>query len=76
MPSHRTGLLIIRAWVEAGSTEPLRAQIRVTSDVSTGIERSLTLDQPGDVGDLVDAWLAGMLGPRIASLTPIADTDR
>ncbi len=61
MDSHRTGLLIIRAWVESGSTEPLRAQIRVTADVSTGIQRTVTLDQPGAVGELVNAWLAGIL---------------
>jgi hypothetical protein len=63
MTNHRTGLLVIRAWVEEGSTEPLRAQIRVTGDVSTGIERSLTLVQSDTVSELVDTWLHGMLHP-------------
>jgi hypothetical protein len=62
MPTPPTGLLIIRAWVEAGSAEPLRAQIRVTKDISTGIEQSLTLVQTDAVGDLVEAWLHGILG--------------
>lgn len=62
MPAPPTGLLIIRAWVEAGSTDPLRAQIRVTSDISAGIERSLTLVQTDEVGELVEAWLQGILG--------------
>jgi hypothetical protein len=63
MTNHRTGLLVIRAWVEEGSAEPLRAQIRVTGDVSTGIERSLTLVQSDTVSELVDTWLHGMLHP-------------
>jgi hypothetical protein len=58
----RTGLLIIRAWVEEGSAEPLRAHLRVTDDVSTGIEHTLTLVQPDTIGELVDAWLRGMTG--------------
>jgi hypothetical protein len=61
MPRNRTGLLIIRAWLEAGSTEPLRAQIRVTDDISTGIERTLNVVQPESVNDVVDSWIRGML---------------
>ncbi|HEX8770495.1 MAG TPA: hypothetical protein VF711_06990, partial [Acidimicrobiales bacterium] len=38
-----TGLLVIRAWVERGSSEPLRAQIRLSTDVSAGFERTLTV---------------------------------
>ena len=57
MPSHRTGLLIIRAWVEPGSTDPLRAQIRVTNDISTGIERTVALAESETVMELVDKWL-------------------
>jgi hypothetical protein len=62
VPAPPTGLLIIRAWVEEGSTEPLRAQIRVTGDIAAGIERTLTLVQTDAVGDLVAAWLQGILG--------------
>lgn len=62
MPNHRTGLLIIRAWVEAGSAEPLRAQVRVTGDISGGIERTVALVQSDTVMELVDAWLQGIVG--------------
>ncbi len=62
MTSHRTGLLIIRVWLEAGSEEPLRAKIRLTDDVSVGIERTLTLARPGAVEELVNGWLRGMMG--------------
>lgn len=61
MPIHRTGLLIIRAWVEPGSAAPLRAQIRLTDDVDTGLEQALTLTSPEEAGALVDAWLQGIL---------------
>ena len=49
----RIGLLIIRAWVEPGSSSPLRAQIRLTTDVTDGFESSLIVSQedvaiPGD----------------------------
>ena len=61
MPSQRTGLLIIRAWLEPGSTEPLRAHIRVTSDISTGIERTVALAESDTVMELVDEWLQGIV---------------
>jgi len=61
MPSHRTGLLIIRAWVEPGSTDPLRAQIRVTNDISTGIERTVALAESETVMELVDEWLQAIV---------------
>jgi hypothetical protein len=54
----RTGLLIIRAWVEPGSSSPLRAHIRLTTDVAHGFERSLTLAQDVVVVEAVQAWLS------------------
>ena len=61
MPTQRTGLLIIRAWVEPGSTRPLRAQLRITEDVSAGMERTVTLAHAGAVGAVVDGWLEAMV---------------
>ena len=52
------GLLIIRAWIERASPEPLRAHIRLTTDVSAGFERSLTLTRVEDVCATVAEWLA------------------
>jgi hypothetical protein len=57
----RTALLIIRAWVEPGSSSPLRAQIRLTTDVARGLEYSLTLTQEAEVVEAVRAWLSEML---------------
>jgi hypothetical protein len=57
----RTGLLIIRAWVEPGSSSPLRAQIRLTTDVSRGFEQSLTVAERKAAIEAVQAWLSAML---------------
>jgi len=52
---------MIRAWVERGSSSPLRAHVRVLSDVSTGRSDQITLAHPEAVGELVDDWLRGLL---------------
>jgi hypothetical protein len=59
--SSRTGLLINRAWVEPGSSSPLRAQIRFTIDVLDGFEHSLTVVQEQAAVEAVQAWLLEML---------------
>ena len=57
MPIGSTGLLIIRAYLETESSAPLRAEIRLTSDVSAGIERALTLVDVDRVAEVVRSWL-------------------
>lgn len=59
----RTGLLIIRAWLEPGSDRPLRAHLRVTSDVANGFERTATFTSPGDVARVVTTWLGEVAAP-------------
>jgi hypothetical protein len=56
----RTGLLIIRAWAEPGSSSPLRVQIRLTTDVSCGVERNETTTEAGAAIEVVRAWLMEM----------------
>jgi len=58
---HRTALMIIRAWVEPGSSSPLRAQIRIASDVSDGVDRTLTCTASDDVCAAVASWLNEVL---------------
>ena len=69
MPASRTGLLIIRAWIEEGSSEPLRAHIRLTTDVSSGFEDSMTLSQVPAVCEAVETWLGNVLSGPAASST-------
>jgi hypothetical protein len=61
----RIGLCIIRAWVEPGSTSPLRVQIRRTTDVSQGFEQSLTVAEKGAVVEAVQAWLPELLASSL-----------
>ncbi|MEA2901564.1 MAG: hypothetical protein QOH36_1451 [Actinomycetota bacterium] len=62
MESERTGLLIIRAWTEPGSSEPLRAQVRIVTDVA-GVEETLTLSRSEAVCATVQQWLADFWSP-------------
>jgi hypothetical protein len=73
MSNHRTALLIIRAWVEVGSEQPLRAQVNVTGDISVGIERTLTLTQPDAIHELLDTWLHDVLGDTPAPVMAHGD---
>jgi hypothetical protein len=57
-----TGLMIIRTWIEKGSSHPLRAQIRASTDVSDGFDRMLTVARPEDVCATVEEWLKDILG--------------
>jgi hypothetical protein len=67
MPASRTGLLIIRVWIEEGSSEPLRAYIRLTTDVSSGFEDSMTLSQVPAVCEAVEVWLGNVLSGSAGS---------
>ena len=64
MSSDRTGLLIIRAWIEEGSDEPLRASVRHTTDVSVGIEHAAPLTDADATADMVRLWLREVLSNR------------
>jgi hypothetical protein len=56
----RTGLLIIRAWAEPGSSSPLRIQIRLSTDVSQGVEHSETITEADAAIEIVHDWLREM----------------
>ena len=53
--------MIVRAWLEEGSSVPLRAQIRLSSDISTGFERTLTVTSSVAVCETVTEWLADVV---------------
>lgn len=61
MTKPRIGLFLIRAWVEPGSSSPLRAHIRRTTDVSQGFEQRLTVTEKEEVVAAVQAWVSEML---------------
>ena len=72
MTTSRIGLFIIRAWVEPGSSLPLRAHIRRTTDVSQGLEQGLTVAEKEAVSAAVQAWLSEMVA---GALTGEDDSD-
>jgi hypothetical protein len=72
MTPSRIGLFIIRAWVEPGSSLPLRAHIRRTTDVSQGLEQGLTVAEMEAVVAAVQAWLSEIVA---GALTGEDDSD-
>lgn len=69
-------LITIRAWCEEGSEYPLRAQIRLTPDVSSGFQAGLTVAHTESVVNAVRAFLGEVLcsdgrpDPGHAGVTP------
>jgi hypothetical protein len=55
-----TGLMVIRAWIEEGSTKPLRAEVRHTSDVSIGFDAEANLTDPDAVVAEVRVFLTNL----------------
>lgn len=49
--------MVLRVWTEEGSTEPLRVDVRQTSDLSHGSFRSLTLTDVDPVLAVVRTFL-------------------
>jgi hypothetical protein len=67
---NRTGLLIIRAWIEEGSSEPLRVEMRIAHDVSAGFERRVTLARTNEVCETVKEWLDDVAGHESSGEPP------
>ena len=67
MATYRTALFIVRAWVEPGSSRPLRAHIRITNDVSAGFQKEVTLAEVTGVCGEVETWLLGVLAANRAA---------
>jgi hypothetical protein len=67
MAIYKTGLLIIRAWVEKGSAKPLRAHIRASNDVSKGFDSEVTVGDVPAASAKVEAWLEEVLADANAT---------
>ena len=75
MASYRTGLLIIRAWLEEESEKPLRADVRSTADVSKGFDSARTVTDADAVAAIVQTWLAQFIeGNGATDSEKFADT--
>ena len=56
LPSERTGVLVIRAWIE-GEPRSLRLRITRTLDISSRDEESTTAASVEEACDVVRRWL-------------------
>lgn len=70
LPTQSTALLVIRVWIEEGSPAPLRAEVRLTADVSAGFERTVTFTRNEAVVDTVQDWLATVSSDAALGATP------
>ncbi len=61
MRHDRTGLLIIRAWVEEESAEPLRIHLRSTTNIAAGLDPPMHLASGDRVAEIVRNWLAAIV---------------
>jgi hypothetical protein len=61
----RVGVLLIRAWIEPGSSSPLRAEIRCTSDVSQGFDQRLIVAEKETVVAAVQTRVSEMLADSL-----------
>jgi hypothetical protein len=60
----RTGILIVRLWIEANSREGLRARITQTLD-STGSEEAMaTAAGPEDIYEVVRTWVEAFVDQK------------
>lgn len=76
--SARTGILVVRLWIEANAQEGFRARIVRTLDAEGTDQETATAATPGDLYTLVQTWveefvagrgaverLPGVAGPRV-----------
>jgi hypothetical protein len=57
----RTGVCVIRAWVEGDTSPELRVVITHTSDIAVGDETVAHAGNVPDSLDIVAAWLYGVI---------------
>jgi hypothetical protein len=56
-PAEVTALFLVRVRFEPGSTPPLRAEVRMTRDVTVGFETASTVTDVESVVALLREWL-------------------
>ena len=60
VPIASTALLVLRVWREEDSQVPLRAEIRMTRDISAGFERNLTVTDVDAACRVIVEWLVAI----------------
>jgi hypothetical protein len=65
MPREQVGVLILRVWLEQGSTTLFRATIRMTPDVGAAPPVSVSVATPDKVVDVVRGFLEQVAGGSV-----------
>ena len=62
-PSERTGVLVLRVWIEAGSESGFRARITVEDELGSHERVSVIAGSIEQVVEFVERWLKGFVAP-------------
>jgi hypothetical protein len=68
LPAERTGVLVIRAWIESNGQDGLRARITWTLDVTEQGEVSTAASTPEAITEVVAEWLRAFLAAASVTL--------
>ena len=60
-PSERTGVLVLRVWIEAGSESGLRARITVEDELGSHERVSVVAGSIEQIVEFVEQWLKGFV---------------
>lgn len=69
--SDRTGILIVRLWIEGNAREGFRARITQTLDSSGCEQATATAADPEDVYAVVRTWVEAFVDSGVAADRPI-----
>jgi hypothetical protein len=70
-PRGRTGILVIRVWMERPAQ--MRARITHTLDVSSAREAVTTAMSPGQISEMVASWLDAFTAGERSVASPVQD---
>jgi hypothetical protein len=57
LPANRTGILMVRLWIEASAVEGFRARITQTLDSMTTEQAVATVASPEDLYETIRGWV-------------------
>jgi hypothetical protein len=60
-PSERTGVLVLRVWIEAGSESGLRARITTENELGSQERVSVVAGTVEQVVEFVEQWVRGFV---------------
>ena len=60
-PSERTGVLVLRVWIEAGSESGLRARITTENELGSQERVSVVAGTVEQVVEFVEQWVKGFV---------------